>query len=87
MITRTSDHITVEGHVGTWYVIDEGNFELTPDTSRGPETIRAHLFLLEHEEYGDEAACVIVDESGKLVMDDIWNGFDDLDDAGWSREE
>ena len=85
MITRTSDHIAVEGHVGTWYVIDEGNFELTPDTSRGPETIRAHLFLLEHEEYGDEAACVIVAEDGKLVLDDVWNGLDDLEDARWER--
>lgn len=32
MITRTSDHIKVEGRTGTWYVIDEGVFELTPDT-------------------------------------------------------
>lgn len=85
MITRKSDNIEVEGHFGTWYVIDEGMFELTPDTERGPETIRARLFLLEHEEYGDEAACVIVTEDGKLVLEDVWNGFDDLDDAGWSR--
>lgn len=86
MITRKSDHIEVEGHFGTWYVIDEGMFELTPDTPDGdPQAIRARLFLLEHEEYGDEAACVIVTEDGKLVLEDVWNGFDDLDDAGWSR--
>lgn len=85
MITRESDHIEVEGHIGTWYVINEGIFELTPDTERGPETIRARLFLLEHEEYGDEAAGVIVTEDGKLVLDDVWNGFDDLEDAGWEE--
>lgn len=85
MITRTSDHIEVDGHWGTWYVIDEGNFELTPDTGRGPEALPAHLFLLEQEQYGDEAACVIVAEDGELVLEDVWNGFDDLDDAGWSR--
>jgi len=85
MITRESGHIEVEGHLGTWYVIDDGMFELTPDTEKGPQTITAHLFLLEHEEYGDEAACVIVDEDGKLLLDDVYNGFDDLEDAGWKQ--
>lgn len=86
MITRTSDHIKVEGHTGTWYVIDEGVFELTPDTPAGEAiTLHARLFLLEHEKYGDEAACVIVDENGKLLLDDVYNGFDDLEDAGWER--
>ena len=65
-----SDHITVEGHVGTWYVVDE--------TEVGGEK----FFLLEHEEYGDEAACVAVNEQGKLVAEDLWNGFDeDFQDA------
>lgn len=85
-ITRTSDHIRVEGHEGTWCVIAEGNFVLTPDTDDGrPLTISAHLFLLEHETYGDEAACVIVDENGRLILEDVWNSFDDLEDAGWAR--
>lgn len=40
------------------------------------------FFLLEHEEYGDEAACVAVNEQGKLVAEDLWNGFDeDFQDA------
>ena len=39
-----SDNITVEGHVGTWYAIDE--------TEVGGEK----FFLLEHEEHGDKAA-------------------------------
>ena len=30
-----------------------------------------------HDTYGDEAACIIVDERGKLVLDDVYNGFDD----------
>lgn len=86
MITEKSDHIRIEGHRGTWYVIDEGWFILTPDTDSGqPLTIPAHLFLLEHEVYGDEAACLIVDEHGTIVLEDVWNGFDDLEDAGWAR--
>ena len=31
---------------------------------------------MEHNKFGDEAACIIVDSSGKLVAEDIWNGFD-----------
>ena len=31
---------------------------------------------MEHDKFGDEAACIIVDSSGKLVAEDIWNGFD-----------
>lgn len=65
-ITEDSSNIEVEGHFGTWYVIDTDKIN---DTA---------YFLLEHEEHGDEAACVIVDSDGKLVLDDIWNGFDDL---------
>lgn len=65
-----SDNITVEGHVGTWYAIDE------------TEVNGEKFFLLEHEEYGDEAACVAVNEQGKLVAEDLWNGFDeDFQDA------
>ena len=60
-----SYNITVEGHIGTWYAIDE------------TEVNGEKFFLLEHEEYGDEAACVAVNEQGKLVAEDLWNGFDE----------
>ena len=70
LIHGDSDHITVEGHIGTWYAIDE--------TEIGGEK----FFLLEHEEHGDMAACVAVNEQGKLVAEDLWNGFgDDFLDA------
>lgn len=68
------DNIEVEGKRGTWYVIDE------------TEINGRRLFLLEHEEYGDEAACVIVDEDGKLIMDEIWNGFDDYEEESPKNE-
>jgi antirestriction protein ArdC len=65
-----SYNITVEGHIGTWYAIDE------------TEVNGEKFFLLEHEEYGDEAACVAVNEQGKLAAEDLWNGFDeDFQDA------
>ena len=70
LIHGDSDQIAVEGHVGTWYAIDE------------MEVGGEKFFLLEHEEYGDEAACVAVNEQGKLVAEDLWNGFDeDFQDA------
>jgi tRNA U54 and U55 pseudouridine synthase Pus10 len=48
----------------------------------GHEAIHgAEYFLLEHEKYGDEAAGVIVDSSGKVVCEDVQNGFDDLADC------
>ena len=65
LIHGDSDHITVEGHIGTWYAID------------GTEIGGEKFFLLEHEEHGDMAACVAVNEQGKLVAEDLWNGFDE----------
>ena len=65
LIHGDSDHIAVEGHLGTWYAVDE--------TEIGGEK----FFLLEHEEHGDMAACVAVNEQGKLVAENLWNGFDE----------
>lgn len=63
MIKR--EGIKVEGHKGTWYVIDEGTL------------FDKKYYLLEHETYGDEAACICVDEDCKLVKEDLWNGLDE----------
>lgn len=84
MITRDSECIQVEGHYGTWHVIDDGWYALTPDVNGEPKTYRAHCFLLGHDEYGDEAASVIVDQDGRLLLEDVYNGFDDLLEAGWA---
>ena len=65
-INEKSTGIKIEGHHGTWYVIDKAQNE------NGP------VFLLEHEQYGDEAACLIVDSSGLILASDVYNGFDDL---------
>ena len=64
-ITEASENISVEGHIGTWYVIAAEEIE------------GRKLFLLEHEKYGDETANIIIDENKNLVMEDVWNGFDD----------
>lgn len=87
MITRESKRIKVEGHYGTWHVIDDGWYIFTPDTPEGPETITVHCFLLEHDEYGDEAASVIVTQDARLLAENVCNGFDDLLEAGWAKVE
>ena len=68
-ITEASENISVEGHIGTWYVIAAEEIE------------GRKLFLLEHEKYGDEAANIIIDENKNLVMADVYNGFDDYRDS------
>ena len=68
-ITEASENISVEGHIGTWYVIAAEKIE------------GKKLFLLEHEKYGDEAANIIIDENRNLVMADVYNGFDDYRDS------
>lgn len=65
-LTAASYGITVPEFIGTWYVIGVDSRDGEP------------VFLLEHEEYGDETAHIIVDEHANLIYDDIWNGFDDM---------
>ncbi len=68
MLTKYSDHIKVEGHRGFWYVVDD-KYSIE----------HGYIYLLEHETYGGDAAHLIVDPYGDVIMDDVWNGFDDLD--------
>lgn len=63
-----NENIKIVGYRGTWYVIDE-------KTVKGEK-----LFLLEHETYGDEAASLIVNKNLEVILDDVYNGFSDLDD-------
>ena len=56
--------IAIDGHIGTWHTIDSQKID-------GKD-----YFLMEHEKYGDEVACVIVDSTGKVAAEDVWNGFD-----------
>lgn len=67
ILTRKSDNIEISTHRGSWYVIDETICKGEP------------VFLLEHEEYGDEAASLIVDKHGNILVEDVFNGFDDLE--------
>lgn len=60
------EHIHVAGHKGTWYVIDT-----TVTLKHGK------IYLLEHEQYGDETASLIIDSGLNVLVEDVCNGFDD----------
>ena len=64
---RMRDGIKVRGHYGKWYVIDERDYD------------GRTLYMVESEEYGDEAASLIIDEDFNLIADEIWDGWDDYD--------
>ena len=57
--------LAVSGHIGTWHTIDHR------------EVDGAAFYLMEHDTFGDDAACIIVDERGKLVLDQVYDGFDE----------
>ena len=62
-------NVRVDEHRGTWYEVDTTII------------LGRKLYLMEHETYGDEAANIIIDEDNKLVMSDVWNGFEDYHEA------
>ena len=55
--------LAVDGHFGTWHSIDTKQIG-------GKD-----FYLMEHDEYGDKAASIIVDATGKLVAEDLRDGF------------
>ena len=63
----TRENIKVEGHIGTWSVIDER------------VVMNQQVFLLEHETYGEDTACVVINEKGELLAEEIWNGLDEFE--------
>ena len=65
---KRDSNIKVDGHRGTWYIISESYW-------RGKK-----VYLLEHEQYGDEAACLITDIDFIVICEDVWNGFQDLEE-------
>lgn len=66
---RLDDEVKFKGYKGRWYVIGK--------TSRFGKT----YYLFESTIWGDEAPAIITDETGKILLDDVYNGFDDLWEA------
>ena len=60
------ENIKVNGHIGTWYVIDTCYH------------MGKKVFELEHEEFGGDAPHIIIDENKNIILEDVWNGWLDL---------
>ena len=65
LITMETRDYPIEGCTGNWVATDE----IIIDGKQ--------FFMMESEQYGKNAAAVIVDAYGKLVTDDCVNGFDE----------
>jgi len=61
-------NITVKGHKGTWYII-------------GDKVVGHKLYLLlESEQHGEDAPALIVDKDYNLILEEVENGFEDLEE-------
>ena len=63
MVTMGTTGLAVDGHFGTWHTIDTQKI--------GGQD----YYLMEHDEFDSEVAAIIVDGTGKVVAEDVWNGF------------
>lgn len=62
------NNIKIKGYRGTWYIIAKRIYNMK------------EIYLLESEIYGDEVPCLIVDNDLNVILDNVYNGFDDLYD-------
>ena len=65
LISFDTTDFHIEGKEGSWLAFDSIIID-------GKE-----FFLMEHTTYGSDAAWVVLDEDGKLVVDNVYNGFDE----------
>lgn len=65
LITMETRDYPIEGYNGTWVATDE----IIIDGKQ--------FFMMESEQYGRNAAAVIIDSDGKFVTDDCTEGFDE----------
>lgn len=65
VVDMKTSGLSVEGHVGAWHAIDFKQID------------GGNYFLMEHDTYGEDAAGIIVNSEGKMVLDEIFNGFDE----------
>ncbi len=64
-INEETKGFIANGHFGTWHTVE----------AKG---ISGELFYrMEHEEYGDSVASIVVNQQGELVAEDLEHGFDE----------
>ena len=63
-INEETKGFIANGHFGTWH------------TAEAKEISGELFYRMEHEEYGDSVASIIVNQQGELVAEDLEHGFD-----------
>ena len=63
LVSFDTAHFHIEGKEGSWLAFDS----MIVDGRQ--------FFLMEHETYGKDAAWVVLDEDGKLIVDNVYQGF------------
>ena len=71
---RMRDGIKIAGRIGTWYVIDQREYD------------GQMLYMVESEQWGDEAEALIIDEDFNEIADEIYNGWEDYEYIRESEE-
>ena len=64
------NNIKLKRYYDTFYVISDTVMDIKGTLKR--------VYLLESEFWGDEAPCVITDGDYNIILEDVYNGFDDL---------
>lgn len=64
LVSFDTTHFHIEGKEGSWLAFDSVIID------------GRQFFLMEHETYGKEAAWIVLDEDGKLIVDNVYQGFD-----------
>ena len=64
------NNIKLKGYYDTFYVISDTVMDIKGTLKR--------VYLLENEFWGDEVPCIIIDSDYNIILDNVYNGFDDL---------
>ena len=64
------NNIKLKDNKGTFYVISDTVININGKLKR--------VYLLENEVLGDEVPCIIIDSDYNIILDNVYNGFDDL---------
>ncbi len=73
IIDDNSTGIIIEGYERTFRVVDSKYI-----SKYGFDEV---MFLLEDEIEEDEAEGLIVNNDGDIIVNDVWNGWEDMDDT------
>ena len=64
------NNIKLKRYYETFYVISDTVMDIKGTLKR--------VYLLESEVWGDEVPCIIIGGDYNVIMDNVYNGFDDL---------